>query len=85
MQIAENSGQAGVSYDVRGRVSSFEYNEKPSAAKGQQARYLAVQYGYGPDGSVSKRTAIVSTKGAYPQTITDAEIDVWLANPSDNS
>jgi YD repeat-containing protein len=79
-QIAGNSGQAGISYDVRGRVSSFEYNEKPSAANGQQTRYLAVQYGYGPDGSVSKRTAIVSTNGGFPQTISDAEIDVWLTN-----
>jgi hypothetical protein len=79
-QIAGNSGQAGISYDVRGRVSSFEYNEKASAANGQQTRYLAVQYGYGPDGSVSKRTAIVSTNGGFPQTISDAEIDVWLTN-----
>lgn len=79
-QIAGNSGQAGISYDVRGRVSSFQYNEKPSAANGGQKRYLAVRYSYGPDGSVSKRTGIVSTNGGFPQTISDAEIDAWLTN-----
>ena len=79
-EIAGNTGQAGISYDVRGRVSSFQYNEKASAANGGQKRYLAVQYSYGPDGRVSKRTGIVSTNGGFPQTISDAVIDAWLTN-----
>ncbi|MEC5404104.1 hypothetical protein VOM14_00785 [Paraburkholderia sp. MPAMCS5] len=79
-RMTGNSGQADIGYDVRGRVSSFEYNEKASTANGGLKRYLAVQYAYAADGSVSKRTAIVSTNGGFPQPVSDAELDVWLTN-----
>lgn len=79
-QIAGNSGQASIAYDVRGRVSSFQYNEPASVANGGLARVLAVDYRYAADGSVSTRTAKVSTNGAWWQPISDAELSVWLTN-----
>ncbi|NYH15103.1 DUF6531 domain-containing protein [Paraburkholderia bryophila] len=79
-QIAGIGGQASIAYDVRGRVSSFQYNEKASVANGGLARYLAVDYGYAADGSRSARRATVSTNGGFPQPIGDAELGVWLTN-----
>nr|WKF60919.1 Putative deoxyribonuclease RhsC [Paraburkholderia busanensis] len=79
-QIAGNSGQAGIAYDVRGRVSSFQYTEKAAAANGGLARYLKVDYSYAPDGTVLSRKALVSTNDWFPQQVTDAELDIWLTN-----
>ncbi|NYH26576.1 DUF6531 domain-containing protein [Paraburkholderia bryophila] len=79
-QIAGIGGQASIAYDVRGRVSSFQYNEKASVANGGLARYLAVDYGYAADGTVSTRKAMVATNGGAPQFISDAELDIWLSN-----
>jgi hypothetical protein len=79
-QIAGNSGQASIGYDERGRVKSFQYNEPASSVNGGLARVLAVDYRYGPDGTVSSRTAQVSTNGAWWKPISDAELGVWLTN-----
>jgi YD repeat-containing protein len=79
-QIAGNSGQASIAYDERGRVKSFQYNEPASAVNGGVARVLAVGYRYAPDGTLSSRTAKVSTNGAWWQPISDAELGVWLTN-----
>ncbi|MFM0503805.1 DUF6531 domain-containing protein [Paraburkholderia caffeinilytica] len=78
--IAGNSGQATVSYDVRGRVSVFRYEEKAGAVNGGLARTLVVRYDYAASGPVSTRTATVSTNGGAPQSISDAELGVWLSN-----
>ncbi|WP_168794996.1 DUF6531 domain-containing protein [Paraburkholderia aromaticivorans] len=78
--IAGNSGQAAVSYDARGRVSVFQYDEKASVVNGGLARTLVVRYGYAANGPVSTRTATVSTNGGAPQSISDAELGVWLSN-----
>lgn len=79
-QIAGDSGQAGIAYNQRGRVSSFQYTEPASAVNGGLARVLAVDYQYAPDGTVSSRSAKVSTNGAWWQPISDAELGVWLTN-----
>ena len=79
-RIAGNSGQASIGYDERGRVKSFQYNEPASSLNGGLARVLAVDYRYGPDGTVSSRTAQVSTNGAWWKPISDAELGVWLTN-----
>jgi hypothetical protein len=79
-QIAGNSGQASVAYDQRGRVSSFQYKEPASSANGGLARVLAVDYQYAANGTVSSRSAKVSTNGAWWQPISDAELGVWLTN-----
>ncbi|SIT39044.1 YD repeat protein [Paraburkholderia ribeironis] len=78
--IASNSGQAGIVYDVRGRVSSFTYDEPAGVANGGLARTLQVVYKYGPNGAVLTRTANVSTNGAWWKPISDSELDVWLTN-----
>lgn len=78
--IVGNSGQAAISYDDRGRVSVFQYDEKASAANGGLARKLVVRYGYALDGTISTRAATVATNGGAAQAISDAELDVWLTN-----
>ena len=78
--IAGNSGQAAISYDDRGRVSVFRYDEKASVANGGLARELVVRYGYALDGTISTRTATVATNGGAAQAISDAELGVWLTN-----
>jgi YD repeat-containing protein len=78
--IAGNSGQAGIAYDARGRVSRFTYDEPAGIINGGLARKLQVDYKYGPDGAVSTRTGQVSTNDAWWQAISDAELDVWLTN-----
>ncbi|MFL9903038.1 DUF6531 domain-containing protein [Paraburkholderia fungorum] len=79
-QIAGNSGQASIAYDERGRVSSFQYNEPASSVNGGLSRVLAVDYQYAANGTVSSRSAKVSTNGAWWQPISDAELGVWLTN-----
>ncbi|MFM0627168.1 DUF6531 domain-containing protein [Paraburkholderia xenovorans] len=79
-QIAGNSGQAGIAYDERGRVKSFQYNEPASSINGGLARVLAVDYQYAANGTVSSHSAKVSTNGAWWQPISDAELGVWLTN-----
>jgi YD repeat-containing protein len=79
-QIAGNSGQASITYDVRGRVKSFQYSEPASSANGGLSRVLAVDYGYAANGTVASRSAKVSTNGAWWQPVSDAELDVWLTN-----
>jgi YD repeat-containing protein len=78
--IAGNSGQAGIAYDPRGRVSRFIYDEPAGVINGGLARKLQVDYKYGPDGAVLTRTGQVSTSGSWWQPISDAELDVWLTN-----
>jgi YD repeat-containing protein len=78
--MAGNSGQATVSYDARGRVSLFKYDEKAGAVNGGVARTLVVRYGYAANGPVSARAATVATNGGAPQSISDAELGVWLSN-----
>jgi YD repeat-containing protein len=78
--IAGNTGQAGIAYDQRGRVKRFTYDEPASVANAGLARTLRVDYTYAPNGTVSTRTANVSTNGAWWQPISDAELDVWLTN-----
>ncbi|MFM0723863.1 DUF6531 domain-containing protein [Paraburkholderia strydomiana] len=78
--IAGNSGQAGIAYDERGRVSKFTYSEPAGVINGGLARTLQVDYKYGPGGAVSTRTGQVSTNGAWWQPISDAELNVWLTN-----
>ncbi|SDQ36335.1 YD repeat-containing protein [Paraburkholderia fungorum] len=78
--IASSSGQADITYDPRGRVTSFTYDEPAGIINGGLARKLQVDYEYGPDGGVSTRTGKVSTNGGWWQTISDAELDAWLTN-----
>ncbi len=79
-QIAGNSGQASIAYDERGRVSNFKYDEPASIANGGLARVLSVDYRYAANGTVSSRTAQVSTNAAWWKPISDAELGVWLTN-----
>lgn len=78
--IAGNSGQASISYDSRGRVSVFQYDEKAGVVNGGLARTLVVRYGYAADGTISTRTATVATNNGAAQSISDAELGVWLSN-----
>ncbi|MDR7009271.1 DUF6531 domain-containing protein [Paraburkholderia strydomiana] len=79
-QIAGNSGQASVAYDERGRVKNFQYNEPASTINGGRARVLTVDYQYAASGTVSSRSAKVSTNGGWWQPISDTELGAWLAN-----
>jgi YD repeat-containing protein len=79
-QIAGNSGQAGIAYDERGRVKSFQYSEPASSVNGGLARVLAVDYQYAANGTVLSHSAKVSSSGAWWQPISDAELGVWLTN-----
>ncbi|MFM0741960.1 DUF6531 domain-containing protein [Paraburkholderia xenovorans] len=79
-RIAGNSGQAGIAYDERGRVKSFQYNEPASSVNGGVSRVLAVDYQYAANGAVLSHSAKVSTNGAWWKPITDAELGVWLTN-----
>jgi YD repeat-containing protein len=78
--VSGNTGKATISYDKRGRVSEFVYDEKASIANGGLARLLTVRYGYSSDGSVASRSATVAKNGGGAQAISDAELDVWLTN-----
>jgi YD repeat-containing protein len=78
--------EAYVTYDARGRVSRFLYNESPTAANGGLSRILTVNYGYSADGRVVSRTGTVatnnggSTRIGAPVAISSDELDQWLDN-----
>jgi hypothetical protein len=60
--------------------SNFKYDEPASIANGGLARVLSVDYRYAANGTVSSRTAQVSTNAAWWKPISDAELGVWLTN-----
>jgi YD repeat-containing protein len=78
--IDGNTGEARITYDSRGRVSQFVYDEKASNLNGGVARLLTVRYGYTPDGQISSRTGTVATNGGGAQAIGEADLKIWISN-----
>lgn len=75
-----NYREARFTYDKRGRVSRFTYNEDATALTGGLRRFLTVDYSYTPDGRVASRTGAIARNGGTTQAITDEEIDQWISN-----
>jgi hypothetical protein len=71
---------ANPAYDVRGRLSTFWYNESGSPLNGNVTRLLKVTYNYSPDGRLTSRVGTVSTNNGAEVSIGSDEIDQWLDN-----
>jgi YD repeat-containing protein len=71
---------ANPAYDVRGRLSTFWYNEAASPANGNVQRLLKVTYSYSADGRITSRVGTVSTNLGADTSISSDEIDQWLDN-----
>lgn len=79
-RLTGNYREARLTYDSRGRVSKFTYDEKAQASTGGLHRFLTVNYAYTPDGRVASRTGTVARNGGSPEVITSGEIDQWISN-----
>jgi YD repeat-containing protein len=71
---------ANPAYDIRGRLTTFQYQEYPGPLNGNVKRFLKVNYTYSADGRVVGRTATVSTNLGPDVSIGSDEIDKWLDN-----
>ncbi|MFM0635994.1 colicin E5-related ribonuclease [Paraburkholderia metrosideri] len=84
--LAGDNREALVTYNARGRVTQFTYNEYPTALNGSLYRLLTVNYAYSADGRVVSRTGTVTQNegGSTPigaaKTISSDEIDQWVTN-----
>lgn len=75
-----NYRTARITYDSRGRVSQFTYDEQPIAQIGRVRRLLTVDYGYSPDGRVISRNGTVATSGGAAVAISSDDTEKWLDN-----
>lgn len=75
-----NYREARFTYDKRGRVSRFTYNEDATALTAGLKRFLTVDYSYTPDGRVAGRTGTAARNGGAAQAISSDEIDQWINN-----
>ncbi|MFM0127728.1 DUF6531 domain-containing protein [Paraburkholderia sediminicola] len=75
-----NYRTARITYDARGRVNQFTYDEQPIAQIGRVRRLLTVDYGYSPDGHVVSRNGTVATSGGAAVAISSDDTDKWLDN-----
>lgn len=71
---------AGITYDPRGRITRFRYDETAAPTNGGVARVLTVDYGYAVNGELVARSGTVATNGGAPVSISSDEIDRWLDN-----
>jgi hypothetical protein len=71
---------AGITYDPRGRITRFRYDETATPSNGGVARVLTVDYGYAVNGELVARSGTVATNGGAPVSISSDEIDRWLDN-----
>ncbi|CAE6888834.1 hypothetical protein R69927_04694 [Paraburkholderia domus] len=84
--LAGDNREALVTYNARGQVTQFTYNEYPTALNGSLYRFLTVSYGYSADGRVMSRTGTVaqnqggSTPMGVAKAISSDEIDQWVTN-----
>jgi hypothetical protein len=78
--VTGNYREARFTYDKRGRVSRFTYNEDATALTAGLKRFLTVDYSYTPDGRVASRTGTVAKNGGIAQAISSDEIDQWISN-----
>ncbi|WOD17188.1 hypothetical protein [Paraburkholderia kirstenboschensis] len=79
-RVTGNYREAHFTYDKRGRVSRFTYNEDGIASTGGLKRVLTVDYSYSPDGRVAARAGTVAINGGAAQLVVDGEVDQWIAN-----
>jgi YD repeat-containing protein len=80
IEISGTGFIAWVTYDARGRIGTFIYDEAASPLNGDLRRRLTVKYGYAPDGRVVSRTGTVATNGGADTPIGQDEIGQWLDN-----
>ncbi|WP_454805178.1 DUF6531 domain-containing protein [Paraburkholderia fungorum] len=73
-------GSANPTYDSRGRIKSFLYNESATTLNGNVSRALNLGFGYSPDGRLVSRTGTVSTNRGPDIAISSDEIDQWVTN-----
>ncbi|MFL9908171.1 colicin E5-related ribonuclease [Paraburkholderia sp. RL17-337-BIB-A] len=84
--LAGDNREAIVTYNARGRVTQFIYNEYPTVLNGGLYRVLTVNYIYSPDGRVASRTGTVkqneggSTSLGTPYVLSGDELSQWIAN-----
>jgi len=79
-RVTGNFREARFTYDKRGRISRFTYDEDAIASAAGLKRFLTVDYSYTPDGRVASRTGKVAISGGAAQTISDDEVDQWIGN-----
>jgi hypothetical protein len=75
-----NYREARITYDSKGQVSRFSYDEQPLIETGRVRRLLTVDYGDSPDGRVVSRNGTVSTSGGPAVAISNDDTDKWLDN-----
>ncbi|ANB75989.1 hypothetical protein AYM40_27270 [Paraburkholderia phytofirmans OLGA172] len=78
--LTGNYREARLTYDKRGRVSKFTYDEQARPSTGGLHRFLTVNYAYTPDGRVASRTGTVARNGSSAEAITSDEIDRWISS-----
>ncbi|MBK5121897.1 RHS repeat protein [Burkholderia sp. R-69980] len=78
--LTGNYREARLTYDKRGRVSQFSYDEQARPSTGGLHRFLTVNYAYTPDGRVASRTGTVARNGGSAEPITSDDIDQWISN-----
>ena len=79
-RVTGNYREAHFTYDRRGRVSRFTYNEDATILTAGLSRFLTVNYSYSPDGRVATRAATVARNGGSAVSISSDEIGQWTSN-----
>ncbi|NYH18493.1 colicin E5-related ribonuclease [Paraburkholderia bryophila] len=89
--LAGDNREALVTYNSRGWITQFIYNEYPTALNGSLYRILTVDYRYSADGQVTSRTGTVrqnnggSTSLGVAQPASSDELNQWLNNVEDGA
>ncbi len=73
--LTGNYREARLTYDKRGRVSQFSYDEQTLPSNGGLHRLFAVNYSYTPDGRVATRVGTVARNGVTAKALSSDEID----------
>ncbi|NYH20346.1 DUF6531 domain-containing protein [Paraburkholderia bryophila] len=79
-RVTGNSREARFTYDKRGRITRFTYNEDATVLTAGLKRFLTVDYSYTPDGRVASRTGSVARNGGTAEPISSEEVDQWVGN-----
>ncbi|MFM0644711.1 hypothetical protein PQR14_10285 [Paraburkholderia bryophila] len=79
-RVTGNSREARFTYDKRGRITRFTYNEDATVLTAGLKRFLTVDYSYTPDGRVASRTGSVARNGGTAEPISSEEVDQWIGN-----
>ncbi|MGF6239327.1 YD repeat-containing protein [Paraburkholderia sp. GAS38] len=75
-----NYREARITYDTRGRVTQFRYDEQPIIKTGRTGRILTVDYAYSLNGTLALRNGTLTLYGQASQILSSGDTDKWLDN-----